>query len=208
MPINDVSSVRTRLSSLYNESETSVIRLIWAEAQLHAQWREVKQSEMPPANRTDLLQLLQSVLDLDARYQTWEQTFSSGWNFETEPNTPEVRSRYSYKWQELVLKSRGAPTEIHTYSNLKRCSLWAYYRTSRMFLLRDMLEMLNWILRLPDQDLESVHDLQLRSHYLSAISQLVSIIEKTCAIVLGSFTVPMFKKSSEDVMGKQSLATM
>ncbi|KAH7389579.1 hypothetical protein DE146DRAFT_620329 [Phaeosphaeria sp. MPI-PUGE-AT-0046c] len=207
MPVEDISSVRARLPGLYNESEIFVVRLIWEEAQLHAQWREVKRREVQSATRNDLFRLLQTGLDLDSRYQIWEDTLSSAWRFETEPNTPEARSRYNYRWQKLVLTSRGAPTEIHKYSNLKGCSLWAYYRTSRMFLLRDLLEILNWMLRLPNQGHEGVSDtlddLQLRSRQLSIESKLVTIIERTCAIVLASFTVPMFKKSSENGMRGQ-----
>lgn len=193
--------------SLHNESENFVMRLTWEEAQLHAKWREVKQSEERPATRDDLLRILQTGLDLDSKYQIWEDTLSSAWGFESEPNTPEARSRYNYRWQKLVLTSRGAPAEIHRYANLKACSLWAYYRASRMFLLRDLLEILNWISRLPDQGhadgSDTVDELQLRSLQLSSTSKLVMTIEKTCAIILASFSVPMFKKSSEDIMGKQ-----
>ncbi|OAK95862.1 hypothetical protein IQ06DRAFT_319967 [Phaeosphaeriaceae sp. SRC1lsM3a] len=205
MPMKDSSGVRMNPPSLHNESENFVMRLTWEEAQLHAKWREVKQSEERPATRDDLLRILQTGLDLDSKYQIWEDTLSSAWGFESEPNTPEARSRYNYRWQKLVLTSRGAPAEIHRYANLKACSLWAYYRASRMFLLRDLLEILNWISRLPDQGhadgSDTVDELQLRSLQLSSTSKLVMTIEKTCAIILASFSVPMFKKSSEDIMG-------
>jgi hypothetical protein len=227
MAIQDKSSVRKDRPSLFDESCISVVRLIWKEAQLHAVWHEVKQSATPPASRYDLHDLLQAALILNSEYAACEDTLPAAWNYKVEPNTPEAQSRYSWKWQKLVLISRGAPLEIHAYSNLRTCSMWGYFRTSRMFLLRDLLEILNWVFRLPDlrpsQSSQSVRptleqifgpdweinhmnattldDVTLRTYQSSAISSLVNILEKSCSLVLSSFTVPMYKKSIEDVMG-------
>jgi hypothetical protein len=143
-------------------------------------------------------------------------------------NTPEVRKTYSSKWQKLVLASKGAPLEIHTYTNLKRCSIWGYYRTSRLFLVRDLLEILNWMLRLPLLELNRTSqqrsvdlaynpaspelnanesprtpltDHILEIHYALATTHMVNLLEETCSSILGSFTVAMYKKSLDDVMG-------
>jgi hypothetical protein len=40
----------------------------------------------------------------------------------------------------------------------------------------------------------------LRSHKSSATKKIIEVIEESCAIVLGIFTVPMYKKVAEDVM--------
>jgi hypothetical protein len=215
------------LPSLYNQFDTFVIRLIWREAQLHARWHEIKHSATPPTSRHGLQDLLQVALDLDAEYQAWENTIPPAWRYESRLNTPEARLAYNVKWQKLVLTSEGAPAEIHTYKNLKRCSLCCYYRTSSIFLLRDLLEILNWMFRMPDrgQALSSQHkqqttaqitanlqrsakehtitsldNLELRNFQVSATTRMIDTIEKSCSIVLGSFTVPMYKKSLEDVM--------
>jgi hypothetical protein len=200
-------NVRKSSPSLYDKFDTFVIRLIWREAQLHAQWHEIKQNAVPPTYRYDLQNLLQAVVDLDAEYQEWEDTLPTAWSYEMQPNTPQARAAYSSKWQRLVLTSRGAPTEIHTYSSLKKCSSWGYYRTSRIFLLRDILEILNWMLRLPAPSSPthpvpiSPNDMGLRTLQSSTITRMLTVIEQSCSIVLASFTVPMHKKSPEDVMG-------
>jgi hypothetical protein len=228
IPVQDTVNVRKYFPSLYNEFDTFVIRLIWREAQLHARWHEIKQNATLPTCRYDLQELLQVALDLDAEYQAWEDALPSAWQYETKLNTPEARSAYSTKWQKLVLTCKGAPEEIHTYSNLKRCSLWGYYRTSRIFLLRDTLEILNWMFRLPatkqslpprsgqgitvpaisntttsteKSRITSLNDLELRNLQSAALTRMIDVIEQSCAVILGSFTVPMYKKSPEDVMG-------
>jgi hypothetical protein len=183
---------------------------------------------MPPTSRHSLQDLLQVAFDLDAEYQAWENALPPAWRYESQMNTPEARLAYSVKWQKLVLTSEGAPTEIHTYTNLKRCSLWCYYRTSSIFLLRDLLEILNWMSRMPDMGqapssqnqqqttaqvtvnlqrnteehtITSSNDLELRTFQSAATRRMVDTIEKSCSVVLGSLTVPMYKKSLEDVMG-------
>lgn len=191
---------------------------------LHAKWHEVKQNPNPPASRLDLQELLQSALELDGEFQTWEVTIPAAWRYKMEPNTPEIRATYDSKWQRLILGTTGAPEEIHSYSNLKRCWIWGFYRTSRIFLLRDLLEILNWMFRLPEPDpliirTEMMHDgtdgpsvenkpiptgldnMDLRIHHSFATTHMVNIIEKSCSAIMGSFTVPIYTKSTDDVVG-------
>ena len=230
LPVNDAINVRQHLPSMYNQSGIFVMQLIHQEAQLHAKWHEIKQSANPPTTRRDLAELLQAALDLDQKYQSWETTIPLIWRYKMEPNTPEVRATYDGKWQRLFLSSRGAPEEIHSYSNLKRCWVWGFYRTSRMFLLRDLLEILNWMFRLPEADPIAVAPLSskfaspfplenevapvtfdsaaLRIHHSFATVHLVNIIEKSCSAILGSFTVPVYGKSYEDVMGMRGYVNL
>ncbi|KAF1921937.1 hypothetical protein BDU57DRAFT_584906 [Ampelomyces quisqualis] len=195
-----------------NFSDVFVTQLIWKEAQLHAWWHETKHSNILPTNRHALQDILQTALDLDAEYQAWDDT----------------HSKYARIWQDLVLMSRGAPTEIHIYYNLKRCSLWIYHRTCRLFLLRYLLEITNWMSHLSNSEGDSsprghtnttqsspipesgtghsvyqLKNITLRSHGTSATEKMIEfkVIEQSCAIVLGSFTVQMYKMSAEDVMG-------
>lgn len=215
---------------MYSQSGMFVMMIIHREARLHAKWHEIKQSAEPPTNRRDLAELLQAALDLDRKFQAWEVNIPPIWRYQMEPNTPEVRATYDSKWQRLVLSSRGAPKEIHSYSNLKTCWLWGFYRTSRMFLLRDLLEMLHWMFRLPEADPVFVAPLSpnfaspfpledevgpvtfdsasLRAHHSTATTHLVSIIEKCCSAILGSFTVPVYGKSYEDVMGMRGYVNL
>lgn len=152
------------------------------------------------------------------------------WEYQMKPNTPEIRVTYDERWQRLMLSSRGAPDEIHSYANLKRCWVWGFYRTSRMFLLRDLLEILNWMFRLPEADPVTVAPLSpnfaspfplenevapvtfngaaLRNHHADATVHLINVIEKSCSAILGSFTVPVYGKSYEDVMGMRGYVNL
>ncbi|KAJ4339716.1 hypothetical protein N0V95_007710 [Ascochyta clinopodiicola] len=230
LPVNDATDVRQHLPSMYNQAGLFVMQLIHREARLHAKWHEIKQSANPPTTRRDLAELLQAALDLDHKYQAWEGTLPLIWRYQMIPNTPETRATYDSKWQKLILNSRGAPEEIHSYSNLKRCWVWGFYRTSRMFLLRDLLEMLNWMFRLPEADPVTVGPLSpnfaspfpleneispvtfdsaaLRIHHSFATVHLVNTIEKSCSAILGSFTVPVYGKLYEDVMGMRGYVNL
>ena len=229
LPVVDTAEVRQQLPSMYNQFGLSVMELIHREARLHAKWHETKKSANPPTSRRDLVELLQAALDLDQMYQSWETTIPLLWRYQIEPNTPEVRATYDRKWQRLILSGRGAPEEIHSYSNLKRCWTWGFYRTSRIFLLRDVLEILNWMFRLPETDsivvtpsspnstspsplknkVTTVTDnAALRVHHSFATVHLVNVIEKSCSSILGSFTVPVYGKSYEDVMGMRGYVNL
>lgn len=224
MPVRKASSLKEYLPGLYNNSNTFVIRLIHNEAILHARWHEYKANDNLPNSRLELRDLLQTALELDAEYQSWEATIPQTWKYTMGCNTLEARSTYDAKWQQLILGSRGAPEEVHSYTTLKRCWIWSYFRTSRIFLLRDTLEILHWMFRLPEpklvaQRMDSIHDLTdanillhkdvpsgldtltLRFHHSFATAQLVSVFEKCCSAVISSFTVPVYSRSFEDVMG-------
>jgi hypothetical protein len=181
---------------------------------LHARWHETKQSTMPPTSRMALQELLQSALELEGDYQAWESDITPAWNYHMTPNTPEAQSTYDTKWQKLFLRCSGAPEEIHIYPSLKRSWIWGFYRTSRILVLRDLLEMLNWMLRFGDPDQPfapkatsgqsvptGLSDANLRMHHSVATARLVDVIEKNCSALLGSFTVPIHLKSATDVVG-------
>jgi hypothetical protein len=212
----------------YHESNTLVMQLIWKEAQLHALWHEQKKTFITPNDRSELRGLLLRALILNVECQTWEDSLPSSWSCHIVPNSVDTRQHYATKWQKIVLEGRGAPGEIRTFSTLKRYCIWMSFRTSRMILLRDILEMLNWMFRIPEseQDAPSPHErmdsaqllpaprqnadnstitsltnLSLRIFYNSITMQLVGLIEEGCSAVFGNLTVPVDKKSPEDTMG-------
>ncbi|CAN9301107.1 unnamed protein product [Alternaria alternata] len=211
IPTRDVVKVDELLPSLYKNSNAFVIRLIWREAMLHARWHEMKQSTNPPTNRLALQELLQTALELDDDYQAWESQITPAWNYHATPNTPEARSNYDPKWQKLFLGCRGAPEEIHSYPSVKRAWIWGFYRTSRVLVLRDLLEMLNWMLRFRDPGRSAaaqgqtvpttLSDRTLRIHHSVATARLVEVIERNCSAMIGSLTVPIHMKSIDDVVG-------
>jgi hypothetical protein len=172
--------------------------------------------------------MLQNALDLDVECKAWERSLPTAWKYQAVPNLPESRQTYASKWRKLILEGSGAPSEIHTYSNLKRCCVWGSYRTSRTFLLRDTLEILNWMLRMPEPELDvssshnkmdsaqflsepewtaknskitALDDLFLRILHSSTTTRLVDLIEEGCSAILGTLTALVDRKSLEDVMG-------
>lgn len=209
---------------MYHPSSVNLLRLIHSEAHVHADWLQVKQNAILPASRHDLQELVQNALDLDAEFQAWESALPRFWLYQVERNTPDARATYEPIWRNLILGSRGAPAEIHTYSHLKRCWIWMYYRTSRVFLLRDLLEMLNWMLNLPEPEPTAaprnfgwppgelsgipkqpasalLGNVGLRIHHTFATNHLVNIIEKACSAVISHFTVAIYGKSTQDPAG-------
>ncbi|EUC35836.1 hypothetical protein COCCADRAFT_89699 [Bipolaris zeicola 26-R-13] len=220
IPKKDVIKVEGYLPSLYSNSHVFVIRLIWREAMLHAKWHEIKQSANPPTSRLAMLEIFQTAIELDSAFQAWESPLTPAWDYHMAPNTPEARTAYDEKWRNLFLASRGAPPEIHAYQSLKRCWIWGFFRTTRIFLLRDLLEILNWLLRFPEPALPyppmaeggstttngqsvsvSLSTKSLRMQQSITTTHLVEVIDKNCSALFGSFTVPIHLKSYNDVVG-------
>ncbi|KAF1849787.1 uncharacterized protein K460DRAFT_300146 [Cucurbitaria berberidis CBS 394.84] len=237
LPMRDDVSAEENSPNLYNNADFFIIRLIWKEAMLHARWQEVKQSPHPPINRSNLQELLHGALHLDSEFQAWETAIPPTWRYRIDPNTPENRATFDERWQKLILLSRGAPEDIHSYSTLKQYWMWSFYRTSRIFLLRDQLEILNWMFRLPEPDplivqtdasqkeseptttpskptIMGLDNMTLRNLHSSATISMIKMIEESCAAILSSFTVPIYSKTIEDVVGMRgyvclwSLGTM
>ncbi|KAH7094494.1 hypothetical protein FB567DRAFT_556095 [Paraphoma chrysanthemicola] len=232
IPVENVISVRKYIPNMYNSSNTFNIRLIWRTAQLHARWQQTKERAFPPQSRSDLQEILKTALHLDAEFQAWEDTLPPVWGYKVQLNTPEARSKYAPIWQKLILGSNGGPREIYSYSNLKRTWIGGFYRTSRMFLLRDTLEILNWMFRLPerpeiatdmnvtpkpaatkellaeDEHLPLLDNFTLRAQHSMTTDHLVDIIERSCSAVLSSFTVAIHGKSYEDVCGMRGYVVL
>ncbi|KAH8730266.1 hypothetical protein GQ44DRAFT_823590 [Phaeosphaeriaceae sp. PMI808] len=229
IPIENLISIKTHLPGIYNNTHVAVIHLVWRETQLHAKWFEMKGRATAPASRHDLQEILQAALDLNNDYQRRENILPQRWKPQYGPNRREIRPVYGPIWQKLVLESRGAPEKIHSFFSLKRCYIWSLFRTSRMFLLRDILEILNWMFRMPEPSpnsstlhlrtdstqhfttttlqqaittnkITSLDGLTLRNYHTIIATRIVDLIENGCAAVLGSFTVPVYRKSTTDVM--------
>lgn len=213
IPTQDAVSVKESLLGVNSSFNVTVMQLIWREAMIHAEWYEMKPSAKPPASRLDLQALLKTALDLEGEFRAWPSTTLAEWNYFSEANTPEIQPNYRFKWQKLMLGIRGGPEEIHSYPNLKRCWIWGFYRTTHLFLLRDLLEMLNWMLRLPEPDYltasatpkmplpSGLDNGTLRRHHSFVTNQLVRVIEKSCSSVTSNFTIPVYTKSFDDVVG-------
>lgn len=182
---------------------------------MHAQWHDIKRSHTLPATRLDLQKLLQSALDLDIAFQAWEADVPPKWSFEAKLLTPEARSKLDVKFQQLLFDSTGAPQEIHAYPNLKQSWVWGFFRTAWLFLMRDILEMINWMLRLPIRlpnapyhdatngadTAGHLDDMTLQIQYSLATISLVRLFEQSCAAMCSIFTIPITKRENGDTCG-------
>ncbi|KAF1993750.1 hypothetical protein P154DRAFT_477036 [Amniculicola lignicola CBS 123094] len=224
LPIKNLVAARQFLPQLYSTSGIYVIQIISEEAELHSEWHKMRQSAIssPPTSRSDLQAFLSKALTLVAKFQAWEDSLPPSWQYQVQPNTREVRSRYDARWVNLILGGAGAPAEIHAYSSLKKAWIWMFYRTSRIFLLRDLLEVLNWMLKLPESSpstspnhafmdashgassfasSEALDTTWLQRQHSNATNQLITVVERSAAAILGHFTVPIHTKSAQDVCG-------
>jgi hypothetical protein len=217
IPVKNINADYKDVPALSSESNTHVAELVHEETFFHAKWHNFKKRGYLPQNREELRDFLKTALELDRRFQALESSSPANWKYQMKPNTPETRSTFDIRWQRLILESHGAPDEIHSYQTLRRCWVWNFFRTCRIFLLRDTLEILNWMFRLPEipqygspsvsdtfpdeSSLKSLQTASLRVHHSFTTLHLVNLIEKNCSAVIGSFTVPVYGKSFDEVMG-------
>ncbi|KAF2258348.1 hypothetical protein CC78DRAFT_126080 [Lojkania enalia] len=211
IPIQDILMARQMfLGDTLISSGIYVIQLIHSVATLHAKWREMKFNSNPPSNRQELKGVLREAIDVDADYHAWESTVPPQWKYKELPNTPETWAQFNSKLTELMT-SRGAPPEIHTYSSLRVAWLWMFYHSSRIFLLRDTIEILNWMLNMPelvntdaskeDSRTLPLDNVSLRVRHHFATMKLVEEVDAVCSTVIGHFIVPIHGKSNEELHG-------
>ncbi|PVH95520.1 hypothetical protein DM02DRAFT_600726 [Periconia macrospinosa] len=204
---------------LFSSASAGLLLLLHRVAELHAKWHQTKHSSNPPMSRADLCEYLQTALQLDADLHLWETTVPRGWRSQMESNTAQARATYDPKWRELFLNSRGSPREIHTQGNLRRCWMWIFYRTTRTVVLRDLLEILNWMFKLPQFDdfgssqqyspssqssnltSTSLDDASLQIQHSFATTNLVNMLEKNTANIFAVFNAPAYGKIDHDLIG-------
>ena len=106
-----------------------LMQLVWREVVLRAEWHAIKRKGDPLSSRFDLQMLIRTSLDLENELSVWEATLPPEWLYQRDPNTPEVRSRYNTVVEKLILGTRGAPKEIHSFTNIKKCWVWGFLST-------------------------------------------------------------------------------
>ncbi|KAF2642472.1 hypothetical protein P280DRAFT_505883 [Massarina eburnea CBS 473.64] len=226
LPAKNISATRKNDPQSYSSSGVHVIQLIHGLAKMHSKWHEIKHSSLPPTGRLELYGLLQTALHLDTEFQAWEGTIPRTGRYQMESNTLDARSTYEARWRNFLLESRGAPDEIHSYPSIRRCWTWMFYRTCRMIILRDQLEILNWMFKLqpPTQEELAVYqqknatpekpapiipdNVGLQIHHSFATMHLTNIVEKSSSAVLGTFTVPMYGKTDHDICGMRGYTVL
>ncbi|CAI6337957.1 unnamed protein product [Periconia digitata] len=204
----DIAIMQRYIESSTAKSSAALLLLVHRETQLHAAWHELKHGNNPPSSRIDLHNYIQSALQLDADFTSWERAIPRGWRYHMELNTAHARATYDPRWRELFLGSPGAPKEIHSYSKLKRCWAWIFYRTTHIIVLRDLLEMLNWMFKLPlfhntenNSQLKPMNNASLQVHHAFATTNLVNVIEKGTSAMFGIFNAFVYGKMDHDLIG-------
>jgi hypothetical protein len=223
LPYENMLAIREYHPRFFDASGFAIVRLMESEVHVHVRWHKIKNDPILPASRSELRTIFNAALDLDTEFQDWESMLPANWRVQAEPNTVDIRNTYDTRWRNLMLGSRGAPEDIHSYPSLRRCTGWQFYRTSRIFLLRDLLEMLNWMSRLREQYSRGDHaqnlsagdwkgdgcdlldDFELRQHRSLITANMVRTIEKSCSAVIGNFTCPIHGKCDEDVSGVRGM---
>jgi hypothetical protein len=197
---------------MFSGSGVYVAHLIHSATTLNARWHQIKTAQDPPSTRLQLVEILREALDLDAEFQLWETALPRSWQYETKPNTVDVHANYDHKWVNLMLASNGAPAQIQCFGSLRRAWVNANYCTTRLFLLRALLEIINWMLKLPEPNPSDGHvsqasaegliyDTTLHIQHAYATNHISNLVERSCAAIVGCFTVPVDGRTDADVMG-------
>lgn len=68
----------------------------------------------------DPMKLLMEANELDIAFQTWEEeNLPHNWKFQVLENRASIWGAYDTKWVDMLLKSEGAPKEVHVYDSIK-----------------------------------------------------------------------------------------
>lgn len=180
-------------------------KVVYETAVIWAQWRKFKSMQAGSSNENNVeVQLLaEKARTLDARYQAWEDALPDSWKFQSFANTPNVHASFDPKWVRLLLEHPGAPPIIHIYGSLKTALAWNFYRISRLFLNRVILD-LNDTITSPPSDHSMAASIESMD-YINAEYQIAQLAEDVCASILCHFTVQIPSRSesnsADDICG-------
>ena len=129
-------------------------KIVYETAAIWAQWRNFKsmQPRSSIENNVEALLLAEKARALDMKSQAWEDSLPDLWRFQSLENTPNIHSNFDPKWVRLLLDHPRAPPTIHICGSLKRAFAWNFYRTSRLFLNRVLLDLNDTITSPPSSD--------------------------------------------------------
>jgi hypothetical protein len=118
--------------------------------------------------------------------------------------TPNTHSNFDPKWVQLLLDHPGAPPTIHIYGSLKRAFAWNFYRNTRLFLNRVLLDLNDTIASPPSSD-NSMAVGTDSMDCLDAEYRITRLTKDISASILCHFTVQILSKSNssspDDVCG-------
>lgn len=181
-------------------------KIVYETAIIWAQWKNLKsmQPRTSIENNVEAQLLARKARALDMKFQAWEDALPDLWRFQSLKNTPNIHANFDPKWVRLLLDHPGAPPTIHIYGSLKRAFAWNFYRTSRLFLNRVLLDLNDTITSPPSSD----HSMAVSTGSMDCLDaeyQITRLTEDVSASILCHFTVQILSKSNlnspDDVCG-------
>lgn len=181
-------------------------KVVYETAIIWAQWRNLKsmQPRTSIENNIEAQLLAEKARALDMKFQAWEDALPDLWKFQSLKNTPNIHANFDLKWVRLLLDHPGAPPTIHIYGSLKRAFAWNFYRTSRLFLNRVLLDLNDTITSPPSSD----HSMAVSTGSMDCLDaeyQITRLTEDVSASILCHFTVQIPSRSNlnspDDVCG-------
>ncbi|KAF2809759.1 uncharacterized protein BDZ99DRAFT_571519 [Mytilinidion resinicola] len=186
---DSVHTYKMRITGI-THSTIRLSKVIHSVVSIWSKWRRhVAMPAGTSSHSIDPLQLLMEANELDIAFQTWEEeNLPDDWKFQILENRASIYGQYDTKWVDMLLKSEGAPLEVHVYDSLKIIFGWNLYRTARLFLNIAMHEIIGVLmLSSPTGASPAIDPVLLdRSHIECQMSRMVKDV---CASVLPQFTV-------------------
>ncbi|OCK91005.1 uncharacterized protein K441DRAFT_679886 [Cenococcum geophilum 1.58] len=164
-------------------------KIVYETAAVWAQWRNFE-SMRPGGSIENNVEAL-----LLAEKQAWKDSLPDLWRFQSLENTPNIYSNFDPKWVRLLLDHPEAPPTIHTHGPPKRAFAWNFYRTSRLFLNRVLLDLNDTIASPPSSD----HSMAVGTDSMDCLDaeyQIFRLTEDVSASILCHFTIQILSKSN------------
>ncbi|PSN58729.1 hypothetical protein BS50DRAFT_509890, partial [Corynespora cassiicola Philippines] len=201
--ICNASTIRKHPSGVYDNPDAHVGRLLHNPTSLHHRWLKLKHNPRSPPCRQEMQSLSKEALEMDADFQAWEGSLPIYWRPKVERNTHGTNLSAKHRHNYIFFPHRGAPKEIRTHASLGVSWIRLIHQTARIVLLRDALEIMNWMLRLSQPTCHPIvgRESGPSSDHAFSLSSLVNTIEKSCATMLGHLSILIHRESARDVVG-------
>jgi len=122
--------------------------------------------------------------DIDTRFERWMETLTEEFNYEKFPLTLTPH----WSWLNSLLTAPGAPKVGHRYSNLSVAARWTGWRTTRLILNGNMLEMCRTMSDAPPHGLDMEMSINIHRR-TKIVSRMLSLANSICEAAVSLFTI-------------------
>jgi len=137
-----------------------------------------------PVDINDIQSYISKSEDIDIRFEKWTETLPEEFNYDKFPLT--LTSFWS--WLNPLLRAPGAPEVGHKYSNFGVVARWTGWRTTRLILNGNMLEMCRTISDPPPHGLDVGMPINIHRR-TKIVSRMLSIANSICEAAISHFTI-------------------